>query len=422
MAMKPALSYGSAGFFLEKNMNKSLLKPAVLTSILMSFNQVAYGQSLLDQIESAISTGSVGFSLRARSEMVEQDNALGDASASTLKTRLTLKSGVVNGFSGLLEFDSVSSIAGDHYDSLITGRYRGNYSVIADPVGAEINQAFISYSPDESQTYKVGTQRINHAAQRFIGSVAWRQNEQTLDAISYSKAGAKFNLDYSYVWNVNRIFGTSKSSVQETNLDSKSHIAYSSYKTDRGTFSSLFYALDFDNAAALSSLTYGVSYANSFSGFAVNASFAQQSDYGSNTLSYDANYISADVSYNFGQAKVLLGYELLGSDDGVAAFQTPLATLHKWQGWTDLFLGTPVTGIEDSFLTVSGKLGLASLSATYHTFTANEGAGDYGSEWDIVATYSLGPIVTAQLKYATYDSDGFKIDTDKFWFSLSMAF
>ena len=43
------------------------------------------------------------------------------------------------------------------------------------------------------------------------------------------------------------------------------------------------------------------------------------------------------------------GYEVLGADDGAAltSFQTPLATLHKFQGWADKFLTTPPNGIRE---------------------------------------------------------------------------
>ncbi len=44
-----------------------------------------------------------------------------------------------------------------------------------------------------------------------------------------------------------------------------------------------------------------------------------------------------------------VGYELLGSDDGVAAFQTPLATLHKFNGFADQFLVTPAGGLQDIY-------------------------------------------------------------------------
>jgi hypothetical protein len=34
------------------------------------------------------------------------------------------------------------------------------------------------------------------------------------------------------------------------------------------------------------------------------------------------------------------------SGDGVIGFSTPLATLHKFQGWVDKFLTTPANGID----------------------------------------------------------------------------
>lgn len=403
-------------------MTNTLRNFAVLAAILASFCPGVSAQSLLDQVETAASTGSVDVSLRSRLETVLQDNALSDAAAATLRTRLTLQSGAVNGFSGVLELDNVSVIGADHYDSLVRDRYRGAYSVIADPVGSEVNQAYVGYAPDAGQSFRLGRQRVNHAAQRFLGSVAWRQNEQTLDAISYSKRGERFSLDYSYVWNVNRIFGTSESSVQAEDLDSDSHALYGSYRTTAGTFAGYLYALDFDNAAAASSLTFGASYGGEFGGFTVNGSVARQRDHGTNATSYAANYLSADIAYDFGSMRMLLGHESMGSDGGRAAVQTPLATLHKWQGWSDLFLTTPATGIEDSYLSLSTSLTGVSLSASYHDFSAAHGGGDYGTEWDVVASYPIRPELSVELKYASYESDGFAVDTDKFWFSLNLAF
>lgn len=403
-------------------MNRIQIRAVLFAALSSVFSGGVGAQTLLEKIESVVAEGAMDLSLRARFETVEQDNALSDASAATLRARMTFRTGVVNGISGLLEFDNVSSIGADHYDSLIRDKYRGTYSIIADPVGSEVNQAYIRYSPDESQSFKLGMQRVNHAAQRFIGSVGWRQNEQTLDAISYSKSGERFSLDYSYVWNVNRIFGTSKSSVQATNLESDSHIAYASYQTDKGTFAGFVYALDFSNASALSSLTTGISYAHTFSGLVVNGSVARQSDYGRNLIAYNSTYVAADVAYNFERLKLLVGYESLGSDSANAAFQTPLATLHKWQGWSDLFLTTPAAGLEDAYVSISGNLGDASLSATYHRFTAEQGSMRYGSEWDLIASYPLRDNLNMELKYADYDAEGLKVDTNRIWFSLSWTF
>lgn len=403
-------------------MKKLLSANAALALLVVSIIPASHAQTLLDKVEEAVSKGTTSLSFRARLEAVEEDNPLRDAAAATLRTRLTLSSGEVSGLSGVLEFDDVSTIGADHYDSLLTDRYRGSYSIVADPVGTEVNQAYLNYALDDRQSVRLGMQRVNHGAQRFVGSVAWRQNEQTLDALSYSRSDSKLSIDYSYVWNVNRIFAGSKASVQAENLDSDSHIGQANYKTDVGNFGGFFNILDFKNAAALSSATYGLSYAHSMAGFSVNASVARQSDHGANPVSYDANYIAADVSYDFGFAKFLLGYESLGSDGGAAAFQTPLATLHKWQGWADLFLSTPTSGIDDSYASLTGKLGALQLSAIYHSFEADVGGADYGSEWNLIASYPIRPNLAVELKYANYDSDGFKVDTEKFWLSLSLAF
>ena len=169
-------------------------------------------------------------------------------------------------------------------------------------------------------------------------------------------------------------------------------------------------------------MTWGLSYAGKVGPVTLNAAAAWQSDYADNPASFDTDYFSVDGAYTFSKVTFLLGYEVLGSDGGAIAFQTPLATLHKWQGWTDLFLSTPANGIEDTYLTVSGKLGDFALSATYHDFAADEGSADYGDEWDLVASYPINTKLSAELKYASYDRDTFAVDTDKLWFTLNLAF
>lgn len=379
-------------------------------------------QSALDQLATAISEGTANVSLRWRSESVQQDNALRDASAGTLRTRLTLKTADVGNFSGLLEFDNVSTVGPDHYDSRVIDKYLGRYSVIADPVGSEVNQALIGYKVDEKQQVIVGRQRINHAAQRFVGGVAWRQNEQTFDAVTYQGRGTSLDVDYSYLWNVNRIFESSKPTVVATDFDSNSHIAHATYRSDWGNIGGYVYALDFRNGQALSSVTYGFSYSGKINQVSLNAAIARQSDYGDNPTSYDAIYLAADAAVEVGPAKILLGFEKLGSDNGRAAFATPLATLHKWQGWTDLFLATPSNGIDDVYVGVSGTLAQATIAVTYHDLQADYGNTDFGREWDISVDFPLMEHLSGQVKYATYDSDGFAVDTDKLWLSLNLAF
>lgn len=375
-----------------------------------------------EAVAKMVSEGSAKLSLRYRFEAVDQDNALEDAEASTLKTRLTLTTGTVNGFTALLEADDVSTIGADEYDSFIINEYRGTHSVIADPVGTEINQAWIKYAFNETISTTVGRQRILHAGQRFVGGVGWRQNEQTYDAFTVNYAGKAFTLDYSYLWKVNRIFDGSGTSVQATEFDSDSHIALASAPLGIGKLSGYIYALDFEEAAALSSITYGLGYAGTIGLFSFDASVATQSDYGDNPASYDALYLGLEGKVAVKPVTLIAGYELLGSDDGDRAFTTPLATLHKFQGWADLFLATPNNGIEDIYVGASGALGSLSLGAFYHDLSADEGSADYGSEVDLVATYAINKYLSVELKYADYSADDFAVDTDKIWFSVMANF
>lgn len=387
-----------------------------------AFSGSASAAGITDDVASMISGGTTKVALRYRFEDVDQDNALSDSTASTLRTRITFQSATVNKFSVALEVDNILTIGPDDYDSFAIDKYRGNHSVIADPVGTEMNIAAVKYAIDEGSALTLGRQRVNHAGQRFLGSVGWRQNEQTLDALSYNYKEGSISVDYSYIWNVNRIFGGSKPSVQVTDFDSNSHALLVSNSNDLGSISGFVYAYDFENGAAASSITYGAAYSGKVGSINLNATVARQSDYADNATNYDANYYAFDAGTKIGNFNVLAGYEVLGSDDGVAAFSTPMATLHKFQGFDDLFLGTPANGIEDLYFTVGTAINGVTLAATYHDFSADEGSADYGDELDVVVGYKINANVGIEAKYATYDADSFAVDTDKFWLSLNMAF
>src|SRR5690606_18807964 len=230
------------------------------------------------------------------------DNALRDASASTLRTRLTFQSAAVNRFSFLLEADNVLTLGADHYDSFLLDRYRGTHSVVADPVGSEINQASVRFVISEENNLTAGRQRLNHGAQRFLGSVGWRQNEQTMDALTFAHAADGFTIDYSYLWNVNRVFKGSRSSVQESDFDSNSHALVAGRRTNLGNFSGFLYAYDFDNAAATSSISYEASYTGTFDALTVAATYARQRDHADNPQPYDADYLMLE-----GSGKIHLG-------------------------------------------------------------------------------------------------------------------
>jgi len=155
--------------------------------------------------------------------------------------------------------------------------------------------------------------------------------------------------------------------------------------------------------------------------------YANQKDYKDNPSDYSADYWHAGLNASTGGFTVGFDYELLGSDNGTS-FKTPLATLHKFNGWADKFLGTPANGLRDIFATASYKVqgegamkGML-LKAVYHDFKSDVGDLDYGTELDLLISKKLTKYLTASVKAAFYNSDGFATDTDKIWFTLAAKF
>ncbi|HEX4973709.1 MAG TPA: hypothetical protein VFV69_21890, partial [Steroidobacteraceae bacterium] len=109
--------------------------------------------------------------------------------------------------------------------------------------------------------------------------------------------------------------------------------------------------------------------------------------------------------------------------DGFKGFTTPLATLHRFQGWADKFLVTPVDGIDDRYLTAAvsrpqwGALDGLSLVAALHRYSAERGSLRYGSEANLQAQAKWRQL-SGTLKYAEYRADHLLMDTTKWWLQL----
>jgi hypothetical protein len=397
-----------------------------LTGLLLGATAVN-GQEVQSQFTQALQDGSFNVAFRYRYELVEQEGFALDANASTLRTRLTYNSAAFRNFSLLLEMDDLRPVGADSFNSTRNGNT--NRPIVADPKGTDLNQAGIRYTGFTDSEIMFGRQRINHANQRFIGGVGWRQNEQTYDALeirhSFSDA---LQARYTYVSNVNRVFGPSKG-VPAGDLRSSSHFLDASYDlTSTATLTGYGYFLDFDNAAAASNQTLGVRLAGT-PAFSERVTmpyvveYARQEDYADNPTGYDADYYLLEAGLNWSGYNVKLGYEVLeGNGTPGQAFTTPLATLHAFQGWADKFLATPASGIEDSYVAFTGRVRDVNFAAVYHDFSPNSGAGSHGDEIDLSVGWSFADNLSVLLKLASYSSDGFKTDTDKFWVMLSGSF
>ncbi len=387
----------------------------------------ANGQEAQSQFTQAFQDGSFNVAFRYRYELVEQEGFALDANASTLRTRLTYNSAAFRNFSLLLEMDDLRPVGADDYNSTRNGKT--NRPIVADPKGTDLNQAGIRYTGFTDTGIMFGRQRINHANQRFIGGVGWRQNEQTYDALAISHSFSDaLQAGYTHVSNVNRVFGPN-SGVPAGDLRSKSHLLDVNYDlTPTAALTGYGYFLDFDDAAALSSQTVGVRLTGTLTfseqltmPYAVE--YARQGDYADNTIAYDADYYLLEASLNWSGYNVKLGYEVLeGNGTPGQQFQTPLATLHAFQGWADKFLVTPPNGIEDSYVAFTGRVRKVNFAVVYHDFSPNSGGGSYGDEIDLSAGWSFTDNLSLLLKLASYSADGFATDTDKFWVMLSASF
>ena len=173
--------------------------------LLLAAAGAAAEQGLAEDLAAAVKAGTVGVEFRYRYEWVDQDGIDKDANASTLRSRLSASSGDFHGFSVSGEADNVTVIGPDDYNSTENGKVQ--YPVVADPKGTVVGQAYLKYTGDGGHGI-YGRQRVNLSNQRFVGSVGWRQNEQSMDGFrGYWQALDKLSVDYTYAYRVNRIFG-----------------------------------------------------------------------------------------------------------------------------------------------------------------------------------------------------------------------
>nr|WP_308284200.1 alginate export family protein [Pseudomonas alcaligenes] len=414
------------------------MKPTLL-SLAIASATLAQGAFAAEELSNLFTQGKPILDARYRFENVDQNNDLRDANAQTLRTRAGFQSGQWYGLSGLLEVDNVSRIGDDAYNSTRNGQKE--YAVVADPDGTEVNQALLRYDHKLGSAV-LGRQRINLDNQRFIGSVAWRQNEQTFDgALTQLKPLDGLTLSYAYLDQVNTVFGPDNGRYDNltnpANIDGHSHLINAQYVfMPQLTATAYSYLLDLDNIAVaptavegtLSSQTSGLRLNGVVAGVSYALEYAQQKDYGDNPLELDSEYYLAELGYTLKGVQLKAGYEVLGGDNGSGnrAFQTPLATKHAFQGWADQFLTTPADGIEDAYVGVTAPLLGGTLQAWYHDFSTEQGSDEYGNEIDLSYAHPIPGVkgLVGLLKYATYDSDdkARTVDTDKVWLQLQYTY
>ena len=374
----------------------------------------------------ALANGQAHLSFRLRYEDVDDAAFARPAEALTLRSRLTWQSGAYEGWHAVLEVDDVRAPV-DAYNSTANGTV--NRPIVADPTGTDLNRAALEWSGGETRV-SLGRQRVVLDNQRFIGNSGWRQNEQTYDGVVASNRSLHgVELTYGYLYNVNRVYGPADGS-QAAEWHGRVHLLNARVDAGRaGSVTAFGYLMDLHNAAAQSNATAGVLWTGSVpvaSGWSMPfaASYAHQRDYADSPTAYSAAYWQAEAGLAHGASAVRIGREVLGGDASVPGhrFQTPLATLHIFQGWADKFLTTPPKGIEDTYVAVRRDFRAATLQGSWHDFRAAADGQSYGREWDASLAVPFGGRYEALLKAADYRARGLGTDARKLWLMVSAAF
>ena len=313
-------------------MKKMMLSLAAVPVIMGSMGVVANAAEGVNIFDDVQFSGEI----RPRYEMADvKDNGLDTANAYTARTRLAV-SATLLGVEGLNAKVGVTSVNNFGYDNYAPEN--PDYDLILDPQQALLSEGYITYTAADT-TLLGGRSFVNLDDQRFIGTVGWRQMERSYDAAIAINKSVK-GLTLLGAW----VYGYQGVNANPT-TDTGSVLLNVNYQAAPALTISLF-----DYMLADIHDTYGVRVSGLVPVGDVKldyaASYAIQRDA---TLDYhldesptiDASYYEVALGANISGIIVGAEYEVLGDaqGDSVKGFTTPLATLHKFQGWADVFLG-----------------------------------------------------------------------------------
>ena len=435
-------------------------------------------------ISSAISNGKTDLLMRLRYEDVHDDLPASsplvgteDASLLSLRADLGYTTERFHGFWVRMEAEASARLGSDkalNVDEDLSfppgpagSRIAAGHSLIPDNNFVELNEAFVGWrsatggcpnAPEDCNGHtsvKLGRQTIIYDNHRWVGNVVWRQNNQSFDAFRVDNSTFG-NLTFSYVYldRVNRLFGHD-SAFKDYEMNN-SHLINVAYQLPFGQLSGYGYLLDFkDNPRTpfvegvgvgagitnYDSDTWGARFVGKHmlsDDFTLlsELEWARQKPSGDAAPGLDANnYFNVEIGGAFSVAGkpvvVKAGQETL-QGNGVNAVQTPLATVHAFNGWADKFVGaaggsaTPAGGLKDRSVNLvvkglmSGVIGPSKMVVQYHDFKADTTVGgvkNYGDEWDFLFAKPFTKQWLGLIKYASFKDggDGFSFDTRKFW-------
>jgi hypothetical protein len=390
---------------------------------------LAIGLTPVLGIEVGEGAGSILLDTRLRVETADLET-LESSTAITGRVRAGYQSGNTNGFNFLVELEATLPLDEEEYDAYPGAQGTAGKTIIADPRNFELNRAQINWK-GEFAGVTVGRQRIIRNNARFIGNVGWRQNEQTFDALTLDvQASENLSLFYGYLDRAKRIFGKKANVPAQREFDMRTHLLEAQYKLDNGISTGTYlYMLGIENSPAASSDSVGIwisgsSKVDNGMSFLWRGELAQQQENGKSpsnadfSLSY--HHLTAGLKKD-GLGTFSIGYESL-EGDGSRGFSTPLATLHAFNGFADVFLGTPSNGLKDFYLKAAFPITDGVTGTVFvHKFKSDMGSVDFGQEYDFVLGYKVNKNLSVTGKLAIFEGDT-RPDITRFWLQLDGKF
>ncbi|SIS66122.1 hypothetical protein SAMN05421686_103142 [Thalassolituus maritimus] len=359
---------------------------------------IALGTATLGASAYETEYGNAYADVKVRYESNDTEGGADAATALITDAAIGFETKDYEGFKALVEYEIVQPII-DEYAPEDT-----DYDTVMDPETREWNRAQVSYSKDGFGAV-VGRQRIILDDARFVGNVGWRANEVTYDAATATFTKDDIKVFLGFVDQRNFLNGTAQ--------DQSDILFNLGYTLGTGKVSAFAYLLENDDTEAKLD-TYGAKYSGSSMADDIkiiySGTVATQS-----TDDNDATYFALEGGAVVSGVTLALGNETLGSDDGEYGFMFPYGTNHKFNGWADKFLGTPDSGLSDTYVKAAGKTAGIKLVGFYHKFDAVEGSADLGSELDLLAVKKLDDTFTVGAKAAFYSAGDTGADTTKMW-------
>jgi len=368
--------------------------------------------------------GKFDLLLRPRWEYVDiENNGLKTANAFTVKVAPKVQITPLKGLKFTTELTGVGVLY-DHFSP-----QKKYYEFVAEENRLRVTELSVSYRWN-FLNLKLGRFRVNINNQRFVGSVDWRQMPQTFDAVKVGIAPLKVaKLDFYYLFGRQGVLNKlSTKPFKRSEPINYSPVVNLTLKPYKGVKLAAYY-LNLNK----NSETLGGFGEIGFKPVKVHLEYAYQHN---KVVSDNSPYWHGFLKANLKRIVPLsptpvVGYEYLGKN-----FITPLATLHKFNGWSDIFLKYTAAKNSYGLKDIYGGLTLKPLKGTlaifYHNFRSTKnlpnGTKKFGQEWD--ALYKISPIknLSFLLKGAYYrpsHSEGsapYNRKTVKLWFMITYKF